>query len=167
MFKLYTVVFKLVAMNADVKGGYSFVGPHMGKWYRRREKPTCGLGLKFNQQQQRVQSRAPRLSTLCPHMDDRPHKAHRPAQSGAKADKKKVKGKERQGFNEKVLFFHISKITHLSHTKKQISHRLLLQNQVEEQTVKDAATSSVIKLVFMSPSSTAHPMMAHHLSSLP
>jgi len=37
-------------------------------------------------------------------MDDRPHKAHRPAQSGAKADKKaKEKGKEKQnGFNEKV-----------------------------------------------------------------
>ncbi|KAF8064134.1 GTP binding protein [Lyophyllum atratum] len=38
-------------------------------------------------------------------MDDRPHKAHRPAQSGAKADKKsKDKGKEKQkGFNEKAF----------------------------------------------------------------
>ena len=37
-------------------------------------------------------------------MDDRPHKAHRPAQSGGKAEKKKAaKGKEKQkGFNEKV-----------------------------------------------------------------
>ncbi|KDQ62238.1 hypothetical protein JAAARDRAFT_452808 [Jaapia argillacea MUCL 33604] len=36
-------------------------------------------------------------------MDDRPHKAHRPAQSGAKADKK-GKGKEKQkGFNEKAF----------------------------------------------------------------
>ena len=36
-------------------------------------------------------------------MDDRQHKAHRPAQSGAKAEKKKGKGKEKQkGFNEKV-----------------------------------------------------------------
>jgi len=35
-------------------------------------------------------------------MADRPHKAHRPAQSGAKVDKK-GKGKEKQrGFNEKV-----------------------------------------------------------------
>lgn len=35
-------------------------------------------------------------------MADRPHKAHRPAQSGAKAEKK-GKGKEKQqGFNEKV-----------------------------------------------------------------
>ena len=28
-------------------------------------------------------------------MDDRPHKAHRPSQSGAKAEKKKGKGKEK------------------------------------------------------------------------
>ncbi|KAF8895142.1 hypothetical protein BD779DRAFT_1608832 [Infundibulicybe gibba] len=38
-------------------------------------------------------------------MDDRPHKAHRPAQSGSKAEKKdKGKGKEKQhGFNEKAF----------------------------------------------------------------
>jgi hypothetical protein len=38
------------------------------------------------------------------YMEDRPHKAHRPAQSGAKSDKKaKAKGKEKQqGFNAKV-----------------------------------------------------------------
>ncbi|KAJ7071858.1 GTP binding protein [Mycena belliarum] len=38
-------------------------------------------------------------------MDDRPHKAHRPAHSGAKAEKKdKGKGKEKQhGFNEKAF----------------------------------------------------------------
>ncbi|KAJ6584809.1 hypothetical protein B0H19DRAFT_1227436 [Mycena capillaripes] len=38
-------------------------------------------------------------------MDDRPHKAHRPSQSGGKADKKdKGKGKEKQhGFNEKAF----------------------------------------------------------------
>ncbi|GLB38154.1 putative protein of unknown function (DUF663) [Lyophyllum shimeji] len=38
-------------------------------------------------------------------MEDRPHKAHRPAQSGAKAEKKdKGKGKEKQkGFNEKAF----------------------------------------------------------------
>ncbi|KAF8158573.1 GTP binding protein [Crassisporium funariophilum] len=38
-------------------------------------------------------------------MDDRPHKAHRPAQSGGKADKKeKGKGKEKQhGYNEKAF----------------------------------------------------------------
>lgn len=40
-------------------------------------------------------------------MDERPHKAHRPAQSGSKAEKKdkaKGKGKEKQhGFNEKVI----------------------------------------------------------------
>ncbi|KZT28903.1 DUF663-domain-containing protein [Neolentinus lepideus HHB14362 ss-1] len=36
-------------------------------------------------------------------MDERPHKAHRPAQSGAKAEKK-AKGKEKQkGFNEKAF----------------------------------------------------------------
>jgi hypothetical protein len=61
----------------------------------------------------RVQSRA-----LCtqpetkndklPPMADRPHKAHRPAQSGAKADKK-AKGKEKQSFNEKVH----TKVTYL------------------------------------------------------
>ena len=39
-------------------------------------------------------------------MEDRPHKAHRPSHSGAKADKKdKGKGKEKKhGFNEKVCF---------------------------------------------------------------
>ncbi|KAH8104616.1 DUF663-domain-containing protein [Cristinia sonorae] len=37
-------------------------------------------------------------------MEDRPHKAHRPSQSGAKAEKKKEKGKEKQhGFNEKAF----------------------------------------------------------------
>ncbi|KAJ3550814.1 hypothetical protein NM688_g4991 [Phlebia brevispora] len=42
------------------------------------------------------------LSFSSPAMDDRPHKAHRPAQSGAKAEKKK--GKEKQkGFNEKAF----------------------------------------------------------------
>ena len=52
-------------------------------------------------------------------MDDRPHKAHRPAQSGAKADKKKGKGKEKQGFNEKVfLFCHLKKYPFFTHTKK-------------------------------------------------
>jgi ribosome biogenesis protein BMS1 len=39
-------------------------------------------------------------------MDDRPKKAHRPAQAGTKADKKKEKGKAKagheKGFNEKV-----------------------------------------------------------------
>ena len=97
-------------------------------------------------------------------MDDRPHKAHRPAQSGAKADKKKTKGGKQQGFNEKVFSFFSSQIP--SFTYKQI-HRPLLQNQVEEQTVKDAATSSVIKLVFTSLLSTVYPMTTHHLSSLP
>ena len=44
-----------------------------------------------------------RLLRLRRTMDDRQHKAHRPAQSGAKADKKKGKSKEKQqGFNEKV-----------------------------------------------------------------
>lgn len=39
-------------------------------------------------------------------MDNQRHKAHRPAQSGGKADKKdKGKGKEKQhGFNEKVCY---------------------------------------------------------------
>jgi hypothetical protein len=41
-------------------------------------------------------------------MDDKPHKAHRPAQSGGKADKKeKGKGKGNlHGFNEKVRTNH-------------------------------------------------------------
>ena len=43
-------------------------------------------------------------------MADRLHKAHRPAQSGAKADKKN-KGKEKQqGFNEKVGQFYSDSI---------------------------------------------------------
>ncbi|KAF9005404.1 hypothetical protein BDQ17DRAFT_1399127 [Cyathus striatus] len=37
-------------------------------------------------------------------MDDKPHKAHRPSQSGGKVEKRKEKGKERQqGFNEKAF----------------------------------------------------------------
>jgi len=43
-------------------------------------------------------------------MDDRAKKAHRPAQSGGKADKKKDKGKEKanheKGFNEKVIIYY-------------------------------------------------------------
>jgi ribosome biogenesis protein BMS1 len=54
-------------------------------------------------------------------MDDRPHKAHRPAQSGAKADKKKSKGKEKQGFNEKVflsfLISHTNLFTHKTNSQ--------------------------------------------------
>jgi ribosome biogenesis protein BMS1 len=44
-------------------------------------------------------------------MDDRPHKAHRPTQSGTKAEKKaKAQGKEKQhGFNEKVYIIFIGK----------------------------------------------------------
>jgi ribosome biogenesis protein BMS1 len=40
-------------------------------------------------------------------MEDKPQKAHRPSQSGVKADKKadkKGKGKQSGGFNEKVRF---------------------------------------------------------------
>ena len=50
-----------------------------------------------------------------PVMDDRAHKAHRPAQSGAKAEKKS-KGKEKQkGFNEKVriLYTPVCKLAHV------------------------------------------------------
>ncbi|KAF9487769.1 DUF663-domain-containing protein [Pleurotus eryngii] len=36
-------------------------------------------------------------------MDDRPHKAHRPSQSGAKAEKKKGKEKQQNSFNEKAF----------------------------------------------------------------
>ncbi|KAJ8463321.1 hypothetical protein ONZ45_g17621 [Pleurotus djamor] len=36
-------------------------------------------------------------------MDERPHKAHRAAQSGAKAEKKKGKQKQTNGFNEKAF----------------------------------------------------------------
>jgi hypothetical protein len=84
-------------------------------------------------------------------MDDRPHKAHRPAQSGAKAEKKnKGKGKEKQhGFNEKVLaatffFFQFRQFT--------MSRRLLHRSQVVEQTVKADETLSETKRACMSPS---------------
>ncbi|KAJ8691162.1 Glycoside hydrolase 2 (Mannanase, beta-galactosidase) [Pleurotus ostreatus] len=36
-------------------------------------------------------------------MDDRPHKAHRPSQSGAKVEKKKGKEKQQNSFNEKAF----------------------------------------------------------------
>ena len=83
--------------------------------------------------------------------------------------KKKIKEKENKASMKRFIFFFSSSqkyLTIFSHTKKN-SHRLLLQNQVEEQTVKDDATLNVIKLDFMSPSSTVHPMTIHHLSSLP
>lgn len=38
----------------------------------------------------------------CGKMETQTHKAHRPAQSGSKAEKK-GKGKQKSGFNEKVL----------------------------------------------------------------
>ena len=78
----------------------------MSEWYRRREPLLGHDRTKSNQQQQRVWSRAPRYPLLCPVfiMDDRPHKAHRPAHSGIKADKKKQKQKQ-NGFNEKVSSF--------------------------------------------------------------
>lgn len=48
-------------------------------------------------------------------MDDRPHKAHRPAQSGGKAKKK---GKEKQhGFNEKVSFPFSSPVSSLTNSQ--------------------------------------------------
>ena len=76
-----------------------------------------------NNNLRRVQSRAPRylpFSVSAYHMDDRPHKAHRPAQSGVKADKKKDKGKEK-GFNEKVFVFSSQKYHLFSHTQKKNS----------------------------------------------
>jgi ribosome biogenesis protein BMS1 len=73
----------------------------MCKWYRRRE-----VNLAANQIQSTTTARPVTCTALFSFspliMDDRPHKAHRPAQSGAKADKKKAKGDKKQGFNEKV-----------------------------------------------------------------
>ena len=79
-------------------------------------------------------------------MDDKPHKSHRPAHSGGKADKKdKTKGKEKvQGFNEKVC------IVYRLHTASDLLVRRLLLNLVDVQTDKDVATLSVTKPVSMS-----------------
>lgn len=70
-------------------------------------------------------------------MEDRPHKAHRPAHSGGKAEKKdKGKGKEKQhGFNEKVSYNIYISNWHLI-------IRPLLQNQGETLTVKVVETLS-------------------------
>lgn len=66
-------------------------------------------------------------------MDDRPHKAHRPSQSGQKADKKdRGKGKEKQhGFNEKVRY----RANHPLHSL--ICTRHLHRSRVGGRTVKD------------------------------
>jgi ribosome biogenesis protein BMS1 len=39
-------------------------------------------------------------------MDGQKHKVHRPAQAGAKVEKKKPKEKHQKGFNEKVCVMH-------------------------------------------------------------
>jgi hypothetical protein len=80
---------------------------------------------------------------------DRPHKAHRTAQSGGKAEKKaKAKGKEKQhGFNEKVRFY-----SHASHVRVLICYisRRLLQNLVGEPTGKVAGMPRETKPACMS-----------------
>jgi hypothetical protein len=78
-------------------------------------------------------------------MDEKPHKAHRPARSGSKVEKKdKAKGKDKQrGFNEKVC----SRFEVLAFSSTKIL-RHLLRNPVDEQTVKVDAMSNAIKLGF-------------------
>jgi hypothetical protein len=76
---------------------------------------------------------------------DQPHKAHRPAQSGAKADKK-GKGKQKSGFNEKVCIFLFSQ----SFTSY-MSHRPSHRNLVETPIVKVVETLNETKHASMFP----------------
>jgi len=100
--------------------------------------------------------------SLPPAMDDRPHKAHRPAKTD-----KKGKGKEKQhGFNEKVRVF-LKKTKRFIPNSLYSSFRLSHRNQVAEQTAKDVATSSGTKHASMFPSSTEHPTTTLHPSSSP
>ena len=99
-------------------------------------------------------------------MDSQTHKAHRPAQSGAKADKKKSakgKGKEKQhGFNEKVRFNLLLLLTGL-HSLSRHSP----PSPVAGQTDRVVAPLSATRLVFTSLSSTALPMTNLLLPSWP
>ena len=96
-------------------------------------------------------------------MNSQTHKAHRPAQSGAKAEKKKSakgKGKEKQhGFNEKVRAF----FTHFVCFAQSL-RRPLRPSRVGGQIGKVGARQSATKLVFMSPLSTARRTTSLRLS---
>ncbi len=82
-------------------------------------------------------------------MDDRQHKAHRPAQSGGKAAKKeKEKGKEKQkGFNEKARTS-----SDCLRLLTRIIIRHSLRNQEGRRNVKDDEMPRRTRPVFMFPS---------------
>jgi hypothetical protein len=94
-------------------------------------------------------------------MDERPHKTHRPAQTGVKAAKKvKARGKDKQNrSNEKV---------HIRWTNGELwcnvcdAYRPLPRNLADRQTAKLGETSSAIKLVYMSPLWIGPRTMSHH-----
>jgi ABC-type glutathione transport system ATPase component len=119
VFELYTVIFELIATNTDVKGGCSFVVSHEGgKVVSQKEKSKL-VDPNQTQSTNSASNHVRRVIFLLPFMDDRPHKAHRPAQSGAKADRKNNKGEKQQGFNEKVCsFFSSQTIIFFTHKNK-------------------------------------------------
>lgn len=82
-------------------------------------------------------------------MDDQTHKAHRPAQSGAKDENKaKAQRKEKQkGFNEKACIGFFDENISLTDSLRPLP-RLL----VDGQTGRLGETSNVIKLVYTFPS---------------
>lgn len=75
---------------------------------------------------------------------DHDHKAHRPSQSGQKAEKKKGKEKAQTGFNEKVCV-NLKLMRIYSHPLV----RLLHQDQVEELISRLVAPLKEIRPVFM------------------
>lgn len=95
-------------------------------------------------------------------MESQFHKAHRPAQSGAKAEKKsaKAKGKEKQhGFNEKAC----QQPPSYKSPADMFCFRLLLQDPVGEQKGRAVAQLNATRLASMSPWSTARQMTNLHL----
>ena len=94
-------------------------------------------------------------------MEQQTHKAHRPAQSGAKADKK-AKEKQKSGFNEKVCLVKLFNPDIMS----SLLLRPLRPSLADEPRDKVVGTQSAIRLVYMFPWWTGLPMTYHHPSLL-
>jgi hypothetical protein len=78
--------------------------------------------------------------------DERPHKSHRPSQSGKKAEKKTTGKKKQNVLNDKVYYL----VVCFPHPHARFRH--LRPDQVDEQRGRVAVQQRRIKLAFMSPS---------------
>lgn len=100
---------------------------------------------------------------LIPNMEQQTNKAHRPSQSGAKAEKKNAKGKEKQrGFNEKVRVLVPFKSLQLLNTAH--VSRPLHQSRVGKPRNRVVGQQSATKLDYMCLLSIVHQTMSPHQS---